>query len=110
MRHRLRQNDAEKGFAVGVAQRIGRLKLTGIHRGYAGAHHRIDRRAENERFLRWQYKVTGKLRSLKTRWDQRRDYRFFRCPSCRSWLRVPRGKGKLNITCRQCGERFTRST
>ena len=32
------------------------------------------------------------------------------CPSCRAWLRVPRGKGKLNITCRQCGERFTRNT
>ena len=67
----------------------------------------LRRRAENERFLRWQYKVTGKLRSWKTRWDQRRDYRFFTCPACRTTLRVPRGKGKIRIVCRKCGCSFT---
>ena len=68
------------------------------------------RQLENRRFLQ----LTGRFRQAsggaKARFDQRKDYRFFRCPSCRTWLRVPRGKGKLNITCRQCGERFTRST
>ncbi|MBR4692799.1 MAG: hypothetical protein IKP17_08575 [Oscillospiraceae bacterium] len=68
------------------------------------------RSAENEAYLR----LTGRLRSrfggAGDRFRQRKDYRFFRCPSCGTWLRVPRGKGKLSITCRQCGERFTRNT
>ncbi len=68
------------------------------------------RSAENEAYLR----LTGRLRSrfggAGDRSRQRKDYRVFRCPSCGTWLRVPRGKGKLSITCRQCGERFTRNT
>ncbi len=70
----------------------------------------LRRRAENERFLRWQYKVTGKLRSWKTRWDQRRDYRFFTCPACHTTLRVPKGRGKIRIVCRKCGSSFTRKS
>ena len=54
-------------------------------------------------FLRW-------LRSLKDRWEQRRDFRFFRCPSCHALLRVPKNKGKLLLTCRKCGNRFERKT
>ena len=54
-------------------------------------------------FLKW-------LRSLKDRWTQRRDYRFFRCPSCHTLLRVPKNKGKLLLTCRKCGSRFERKT
>ena len=70
----------------------------------------VKRRQENSRYLRFSRKYLGGFRGAKTRWQQRRDYRFFRCPSCSTWLRVPKGKGKLNITCRQCGERFTRDT
>ncbi len=72
------------------------------------------RRRENAVWLRFSGKYlsryAGSLQGTKQRFDQRKDYKFFRCPSCRTWLRVPRGKGKLNITCRQCGERFTRNT
>ena len=50
------------------------------------------------------------FRSLKDRWQQRKDYKFFRCPSCHALLRVPRGKGKLVLTCRKCGNRFERKT
>ena len=68
------------------------------------------RQRENAAFLgltrNWRERWSG----ARDRFRQRKDYRFFRCPSCRTWLRVPRGKGKLNITCRHCGERFTRST
>ncbi len=68
------------------------------------------RQRENEAYLNLTRNLRERIRSARERFDQRKDYRFFRCPSCRTWLRVPRGKGKLNITCRQCGERFTRST
>ena len=68
------------------------------------------RQRENAAYLGLTRKTRETFRGAKDRFQQRKEYRFFRCPSCRTWLRVPRGKGKLNITCRQCGERFTRST
>ena len=68
------------------------------------------RQAENGRYLRRRYQVTGWFRRQKTRWDQRRDYRFFTCPSCHTTLRVPKGRGKIRIVCRKCGSSFTRKS
>ena len=68
------------------------------------------RRAENAQYLRRRYQVTGWFRKQKTRWDQRRDYRFFTCPSCHTTLRVPKGRGKIRIVCRKCGSSFTRKS
>lgn len=39
-----------------------------------------------------------------------RDNRYFRCPSCKQRVRVPRGRGKINIRCPKCGEKFIRKT
>jgi hypothetical protein len=68
------------------------------------------RQRENAAYLGLSRNWRERLRGVRDRFSQRKEYRFFRCPSCRTWLRVPRGKGRLSITCRQCGERFTRKT
>ena len=39
-----------------------------------------------------------------------REHRYFDCPTCRQQVRVPRGKGKIAITCPKCRERFVRKT
>ena len=39
-----------------------------------------------------------------------REHRYFDCPKCRQPVRVPRGKGKIMITCPKCKERFQRKT
>ena len=39
-----------------------------------------------------------------------RDHRYFDCPKCRQPVRVPRGKGKIMITCPKCKERFQRKS
>ena len=39
-----------------------------------------------------------------------RDHKYFDCPRCRQQVRVPRGKGKISITCPKCGERFVKKT
>ena len=64
------------------------------------------RQIENTRYQRARYKVFGELKGFKERFVQRKDYKFFRCPSCKAWLRVPRGKGKIKIVCRKCGNSF----
>ena len=64
------------------------------------------RREENEKFLRLLQRGRTWLRLRKERWVQRRDYKFFTCPFCKTVLRVPRGKGKIKLVCRKCGTSF----
>ena len=64
------------------------------------------RRSENEKFIRWLMRVKTWFRLRKERWVQRRDYKFFTCPACKTVLRVPRGKGKIKLVCRKCGNSF----
>ena len=39
-----------------------------------------------------------------------RQHRYYDCPKCRQMVRVPRGKGKISITCPRCGEKFVKKT
>ena len=39
-----------------------------------------------------------------------RQHRYFDCPKCRQTVRVPRGKGKISITCPKCREKFVKKT
>ena len=63
------------------------------------------RRAENARFMA----LAGPaIRWVKMRRTILRDreHRYFRCPNCGQYLRVPRGKGRITVTCRSCGVSF----
>ena len=53
---------------------------------------------ENRRFLQ----IVGRVKD--------RNNRYFDCPKCRQTVRVPRGKGKISITCPRCHEKFIRKT
>ena len=68
------------------------------------------RRRENAWYLRKTYAVTNGVKNWLDRVKQSKDYVFFRCPSCKAMLRVPRGKGKLRVTCRKCGNSFEKRT
>ena len=61
----------------------------------------VKRRKENDWYER-------KVRYLKTRITQAKQYRFYTCPNCKTHLRVPRGAGKITITCKKCGTKFDR--
>lgn len=37
-------------------------------------------------------------------------YKIFKCPRCRQKLRVPRGKGRIQISCKRCGNEFIKRT
>lgn len=68
------------------------------------------RSEENQKFLAFFRRIKTGFSNQKTRFSQRKDYKFFKCPACKSMLRVPRGKGKIQITCRKCGNRFSGKT
>lgn len=65
----------------------------------------VRRREENARFLRLLGPLTKWYRLHRTiRRDK--EHCYFKCPSCGQQLRVPRGKGKITVTCRGCGATF----
>ncbi len=68
------------------------------------------RRAENAAYLRQKQKFTGWFSMRRDMWRQRREFRFFKCPSCRSVMRVPKGKGKIRIVCKKCGTAFAKKS
>jgi hypothetical protein len=39
-----------------------------------------------------------------------RDHRYFECPRCHQPVRVPKGKGKIAISCPKCKEKFVKKT
>ena len=39
-----------------------------------------------------------------------REHKYFSCPKCRQSVRVPKGKGKISITCPKCREKFVKKT
>lgn len=63
------------------------------------------RREENAKFMLLADPVISWFKLKKTiRADK--DHCYFKCPSCGQQLRVPRGKGKITITCRGCSASF----
>lgn len=68
------------------------------------------RRKENYAFLRVVNKPKTWYYKSKVRRKQRKLYKVFKCPNCFQKLRVPRGKGKVQIKCSRCGHKFTKTT
>nr|WP_297175455.1 hypothetical protein [uncultured Agathobaculum sp.] len=68
------------------------------------------RYAENQVFLRWWGPVLARLRGARLRFADRKTHRYFKCPQCKQRLRVPRGRGKINITCPHCRTQFVRKS
>lgn len=71
----------------------------------------ISRRTEeNYRFCSFQEQLAGKWKGVKRRWADRNTYRYYRCPKCRQMLRVPKGRGRIEISCPRCGTQFIKKS
>lgn len=68
------------------------------------------RYAENQKYLQLTSRLRSFFRKQKYRFEQRKTYKFFKCPKCRQRVRVPKGKGKINIKCPKCGEQFIKKS
>ncbi|MDE6953706.1 MAG: zinc-ribbon domain-containing protein [Erysipelotrichales bacterium] len=67
------------------------------------------RNAENEAYLNLFKPINRKMNLIKKN-AQDKDNKYFRCPSCKQMVRVPKGKGKVEITCPKCRTRFDKRT
>lgn len=66
------------------------------------------RYAENERYMKYYNKVRFFWVRRKSHMEQRRTHKIYKCPSCKQSIRVPKGKGKIAITCPKCRTEFIR--
>ena len=51
-------------------------------------------------------KKPGRKPGKKPSWSEMRQYKYLLCPQCTQRLRVPRGKGRIRVTCTNCGNVF----
>lgn len=68
------------------------------------------RYAENRRFLSLTEGARRSFASWKRTNAQRKTHHIYRCPGCKQKIRVPRGKGRIAVTCPKCRTEFIRNS
>ncbi len=70
------------------------------------------RTRENEKYLEFVSRLKGGFRGGASAGTKSADpgVRIFKCPSCGQKVRVPSGKGKIQITCPKCHVKFIKKT
>ena len=67
------------------------------------------RHAENQKFIAMTDPAVNYFKKLNNRLKDR-EHRYYTCPRCKQTLRVPRGVGKITITCPFCKNSITKKT
>ena len=65
------------------------------------------RQAENNRYVHFLNNWTKEVKQFFLRLKGTKEYKYFRCPSCKNRLRLRRGCGEKHITCPVCKHQFT---
>uniref|UniRef100_UPI0040579E2D hypothetical protein n=1 Tax=Agathobacter sp. TaxID=2021311 RepID=UPI0040579E2D len=68
------------------------------------------RYAENQKFRNLRYDAAIKWNNKKKELAQSKIYRFYRCPICNQKVRVPKGRGRICITCPKCRAEFVKKS
>ena len=68
------------------------------------------RYSENSRYLELKNKVTGVFSKEKRTMQDRKTNHIYKCPNCKQKIRIPRGKGKICITCPKCKHEFVKKS
>lgn len=68
------------------------------------------RRSERAAYLRFTGRIKNWFSLQKRRIADRKSYRYYRCPMCKTVTRVPAGKGRIRISCPCCTNTFEKKT
>lgn len=68
------------------------------------------RRKELNWYLRWSEKPKAELKLLGNRFRDRKTHCYFKCKDCKTVLRVPKNRGKIEITCPKCRAKVIKKT
>lgn len=68
------------------------------------------RYAENQKYLALTQQARYKFNKKKSELAQQKTHHIYRCPSCKQKIRVPRGRGKIEIRCPKCSTTFVKKS
>ncbi len=68
------------------------------------------RTQENQWYLNKTYKIRSFFARQKNMMAQRKNYHIYKCPTCKQKIRIPRGKGKIEIRCPKCSTTFIKKS
>lgn len=68
------------------------------------------RRKELNWYLLWSAKPKAEIKLLINRIQERETHKYFKCKKCKAVLRVPKGRGKIEITCPKCSAKVIKKT
>ncbi|MBE5684563.1 MAG: hypothetical protein ACLTLC_10340 [Blautia massiliensis (ex Durand et al. 2017)] len=66
------------------------------------------RYAENQKFLQMTSKFRFRFNKEKDMMKQRKTHHIYSCPGCGQKIRIPKGKGKIEIECPKCHTKFVK--
>lgn len=64
------------------------------------------RQKENATFMNFTWEVKNRWRKMLAYFEERKYFRHYKCSVCSQKIRVPRGRGKIEIRCPKCGNTF----
>lgn len=62
--------------------------------------------AENQKYLSFKNRILGNINRQKGYAAQRKTHHIYKCPGCGQKIRIPKGKGKIEVTCPKCRTTF----
>ncbi len=68
------------------------------------------RRRELDKYWCIRNRLRSKFAFFKKKHAERKTHRYFKCKMCKTTMRVPRGKGKIEITCPKCKSKIIKRT
>lgn len=68
------------------------------------------RSSENQWYLGKTYKLRQAFYKQKNLMIQRKTHHIYKCPTCRQKIRIPRGKGRIEIRCPKCNSTFIKNS
>lgn len=68
------------------------------------------RRKELNWYLLWSAKPKAELKIFVNKIRDRKTHRYFKCKNCKTVMRVPAGRGKIEITCPKCRAKVIKKT
>ncbi len=68
------------------------------------------RYAENQKYLAYTSKARAFFSNKKRYLLELKTHHIYKCPSCAQKIRIPRGKGRIEITCPKCKTKFIKNS
>lgn len=68
------------------------------------------RSSENQWYLNKTYKIRSFFYRQKNIMAQRKTHHIYKCPTCKQKIRIPKGKGRIEIRCPKCNTRFIKNS